>query len=89
MTATSRTDAQKVLQALSPHAQKQYRDAWAALEPRLIALAGKGAKVFEVHHLIEAARSVYFAGLASHYDANTCVENVITQFGLNNPIGEA
>ncbi len=83
MTETeARTLAHLAIQKMPLALQERHNKVWADLEVKLTARAGKGAKSYEVHHLVATARSQYHEMLAGFHAPDHCKAAIVSRFGL-------
>lgn len=79
------TRAKEALAKLPEHVQAQHRAAWARVEAAVRDLASRPVgrhkpKVFEVHHAVEHARTLYLTELAAFHAADHCERVVMAAY---------
>jgi len=84
---TPRAKAAAYLATQSADVQAQHAAAWNRCHAAVhdVAASRKGVKVYEVHHAIEHARSLYLADLAAGKPADAIERHIFDAFGLAPP----
>lgn len=72
MDNTLQTRAKAAIAAMSADTEASYLTAWRRVDSFIRDHAPKGAKVFEVHHSIEAARERFFVAMIDGKPADEC-----------------
>lgn len=69
---SQRVKAQDVMRSLTPEEQAQHHLAWGRCEDLVLSSVGKKAIVYEVHHSVEHARSLYLESLIKGLPSDLC-----------------
>ena len=76
-----RAQAVEAFGKMTPAQQAQHKAAWQRIEDFVRSLAPKKAKVFEVHHSIEHARTLYLTELLKGLPSDLCERFVSRAYG--------
>jgi len=85
---TLRDQAQEEMNRRSPAQRAALRQAWKRVEERVITLATSGkakAKVFEVHHAVERARTHFLIEIVKGFPADVVERHVMAAYDRYRP----